>query len=573
MKHLFAFFKKYKWQSILSPLFKMLEATFDLLVPLVVADIIDVGITSGDTKYILVRFGVLVAMAVLGLVCSFTAQFFSAQAASGTSAGLRKKLLARIQGLNFSDLDNVGTSTLITRMTSDVNQVQNGVNMFLRLFLRSPFIVFGAMIMAFSINVEVASVFAIVIPVLFVVVFGIMKLTNPLYKRLQKQVDRTTVTTRENLSGVRVVRAFGKEREETARFEGESQSLTNTQLKVGNLSALTNPLTYVVINLGIVGILWLGAKRVDGGVLLSGDVIALVNYLSQVLIELVKLANLIVLLGKSVVSMNRIGQVLDITPSMTYGEQTEFPNSDEAIAFDNVSLRYTENADNAIENISFTIKRGQTVGVIGGTGSGKSSLVSLFARFYDATEGQVRVFGEPVQSYTKEFLTKNVSVVLQRAQLFAGTIRSNLAVGNPNATDEEMWNALRLAQAEEFVKNLPDGLDSPVKQGGRNLSGGQKQRLTIARALLVDPEILILDDSASALDYATDLALRKALLSLPKEKTVIIVSQRTSSIAHADLILTLEDGNLVGAGTHESLLESCATYREIHESMTAKEDR
>lgn len=551
----------------------MLEATFDLLVPLVVADIIDVGITSGDTKYILVRFGVLVAMAVLGLVCSFTAQFFSAQAASGTSAGLRKKLLARIQGLNFSDLDNVGTSTLITRMTSDVNQVQNGVNMFLRLFLRSPFIVFGAMIMAFSINVEVASVFAIVIPVLFVVVFGIMKLTNPLYKRLQKQVDRTTVTTRENLSGVRVVRAFGKEREETARFEGESQSLTNTQLKVGNLSALTNPLTYVVINLGIVGILWLGAKRVDGGVLLSGDVIALVNYLSQVLIELVKLANLIVLLGKSVVSMNRIGQVLDITPSMTYGEQTEFPNSDEAIAFDNVSLRYTENADNAIENISFTIKRGQTVGVIGGTGSGKSSLVSLFARFYDATEGQVRVFGEPVQSYTKEFLTKNVSVVLQRAQLFAGTIRSNLAVGNPNATDEEMWNALRLAQAEEFVKNLPDGLDSPVKQGGRNLSGGQKQRLTIARALLVDPEILILDDSASALDYATDLALRKALLSLPKEKTVIIVSQRTSSIAHADLILTLEDGNLVGAGTHESLLESCATYREIHESMTAKEDR
>ena len=573
MKHLFAFFKKYKWQSILAPLFKMLEATFDLLVPLVVADIIDVGITSGDTKYILVRFGVLVAMAVLGLVCSFTAQFFSAQAASGTSAGLRKKLLARIQGLNFSDLDNVGTSTLITRMTSDVNQVQNGVNMFLRLFLRSPFIVFGAMIMAFSINVEVASVFAIVIPVLFVIVFGIMKLTNPLYKRLQKQVDRTTVTTRENLSGVRVVRAFGKEREETARFKGDSQSLTNTQLKVGNLSALTNPLTYVVINLGIVGILWLGAKRVDGGVLLSGDVIALVNYLSQVLIELVKLANLIVLLGKSVVSMNRIGQVLDITPSMTYGEQTELPDSDEAIAFDNVSLRYTENADNAIENISFTIKRGQTVGVIGGTGSGKSSLVSLFARFYDATEGQVRVFGEPVQSYTKEFLTKNVSVVLQRAQLFAGTIRSNLAVGNPNATDEEMWNALRLAQAEEFVKGLPEGLDSPVKQGGRNLSGGQKQRLTIARALLVDPEILILDDSASALDYATDLALRKALLSLPKEKTVIIVSQRTSSIAHADLILTLEDGNLVGAGTHESLLESCATYREIHESMTAKEDR
>ncbi len=551
----------------------MLESTFDLLVPLVVADIIDVGIASGDTGYILARFGILIAMAVLGLICSFTAQFFSAQAASGTSAGLRKKLLERVQSLSFSDLDGVGTSTLITRMTSDVNQVQSGVNMFLRLFLRSPFIVFGAMIMAFSINTQVALTFAIVIPVLFIIVFGIMRLTNPLYKRLQKQVDKTTVTTRENLSGVRVVRAFGKEQEETARFETESQSLTSTQIRVGNLSALTNPLTYVVINLGIVGILWLGAKRVDGGVLLSGDVIALVNYLSQVLIELVKLANLIVLLGKSVISMNRIGQVLDITPSMTYGEKNQLPDTDEAIAFDNVSLRYNENADNALDKISFTIKRGQTVGIIGGTGSGKSSLVGLFARFYDATEGQVRVFNEPIQVWSKEFLTKNIAVVLQRAQLFAGTIRSNLTVGNTNATDEEIWNALRLAQAEEFVKNLPEGLDAPVAQGGRNLSGGQKQRLTIARALLVNPEILILDDSSSALDYATDSALRKALRELSKDKTVIIVSQRTSSIAHADLILTLEDGNLVGAGTHSTLLESCPTYQEIHESMTAKGDK
>ncbi|MBR2341156.1 MAG: ABC transporter ATP-binding protein [Clostridia bacterium] len=573
MKHLLFFFKKYKWQSILAPLFKMLEATFDLLVPLVVADIINVGITSDDTSYILIRFGILIAMAVLGLACSFTAQFFSANAATGTSAGLRKKLLAKIQSLSFSDLDRVGTSTLITRMTSDVNQVQNGINMFLRLFLRSPFIVFGAMIMAFSIDTQVASVFAIVIPVLFVIVFGIMRLTNPLYKRLQKQVDKTTVTTRENLSGVRVVRAFGKEREETERFAAESQTLTNTQVKVGNISALTNPLTYVVINLGIVGILWLGAKRVDGGILLSGDVIALVNYLSQVLIELVKLANLIVLLGKSVVSMNRIGQVLDVAPSMSYGEQTTLSDTDEAVAFNNVCLRYTKNADNALENISFTIKRGQTVGVIGGTGSGKSSLVGLISRFYDATEGQVRVLGNPVQAWSKEFLTKHVAVVLQRAQLFSGTIRSNLAIANPTATDEEMWNALRLAQAEEFVKALPNGLDAPVEQGGRNLSGGQKQRLTIARSLLVNPEILILDDSASALDYATDAALRKALRELPKEKTVIIVSQRTSTIRHADLILTLEDGNLVGAGTHESLLETCETYREIHESMTAKEDK
>ena len=573
LKHLLSFFKKYKLQAILAPLFKMLEATFDLLVPLVVADIINVGIANNDTSYILVRFGILIAMAIFGLACSFTAQYFSATAASGTSAGLRKKLLARVQSLSFSDLDKIGTSTLITRMTSDVNQVQSGINMFLRLFMRSPFIVFGAMLMAFSINVQVASTFAIVIPVLFVIVFGIMKLTNPLYKALQKQVDKTTVATRENLSGVRVVRAFGKEESETNRFANESQTLTNTQIKVGNISALTNPLTYVVINLGIVAILWLSAGRVDGGVLLSGDVIALVNYLSQVLIELVKLANLIVLLGKSVVSMNRIGQILDVTPSMRYGDKTESTETDEAIALDNVSLRYTENADNALENISFTIKRGQTVGIIGGTGSGKSSLVSLFARFYDATEGQVRVFGEPAQVWSKEFLNKHVSVVLQRAQLFAGTIKSNLLVGNPSATDEEMWNALRLAQAEEFVKNLPDGLDSPVEQGGRNFSGGQKQRLTIARALIADPEILILDDSASALDYATDAALRKALRTLPNDKTIVIVSQRTSSIQHADLILVLDDGNLVGAGTHESLLESCPTYREIHESMASKEDK
>ncbi len=551
----------------------MLEATFDLLVPLVVADIIDVGITNGDTRYILTRSAILIAMAVLGLVCSFTAQYFSAKVASGTSAGLRNNLLARIQSLSFSDLDKIGTSTLITRMTSDVNQVQNGINMFLRLFLRSPFIVFGAMIMAFSISVQVSLVFAIIIPVLFVIVFGIMKLTNPLYKGLQKQVDKITVTTRENLSGVRVVRAFGKEQEETARFANDSQTLTNTQVKVGNFSALTNPLTYAVINLGIVGILWLGAKRVDGGVLLSGDVIALVNYLSQILIELIKLANLIVLLGKSVISMNRIGQILDFNPSMNYGEKELLADTEEAIAFENVSLRYTENADNALENVSFRIKRGQTVGIIGGTGSGKSSLVGLISRFYDATEGQVRIFGEPAQLWSKEFLTNHISVVLQRAQLFEGTIKSNLAVGNVQATDEEMWHALRLAQAEDFVKALPKGLDSPVQQNGKNLSGGQKQRLTIARALLVNPEILILDDSASALDYATDSALRKALRTLPKDKTVIIVSQRTSSIAHADLILTLEDGNLVGAGTHETLLASCPTYREIHESMNVKEDK
>ena len=571
MKHLLVFFKKYKWQSILAPLFKMLEATFDLLVPLVVADVIDVGIKNGDTGYILARFGILIAMAILGLACSFTAQFFSAQAAIGTSSGLRKKLLTHIQGLSFSDVDKLGSSTLITRMTADVNQVQNGVNMFLRLFLRSPFIVFGAMIAAFTIDSQVALVFAVVIPVLFVIVFGIMRLTTPLFKRLQKQLDKITVTTRENLSGVRVVRAFGKEAEESTRFERDSGELTKTQRLAGNLSALTNPLTYVVINLGIVAILWFGAKKVDGGASLSGDVIALVNYLSQVLVELVKLANRIVLLGKSVVSMKRVGQVLDLQPSMTYGNDEEADET-EAVRFENVSLRYNENADAALENISFTANRGQTIGVIGGTGSGKSSLISLIARFYDATEGQVFLLGKPIQTRSKAFLTNSVSVALQRAQLFAGTVRSNLLVGKPNATDEEMWTALKKAQAEEFVLAKSEGLDFPIEQGGRNLSGGQKQRLTVARALISDPQILILDDSSSALDYATDFALRKALRTLSKEKTVFIVSQRTSSIRHADLILVLDDGNLVGAGTHETLLRECDTYREIHESMTEKEN-
>ena len=561
LKHLFAFFKKYKWQSILAPLFKMLEATFDLLVPLVVADIIDVGITSGDTKYILVRFGVLVAMAVLGLVCSFTAQFFSAQAASGTSAGLRKKLLARIQGLNFSDLDNVGTSTLITRMTSDVNQVQNGVNMFLRLFLRSPFIVFGAMIMAFSINVEVASVFAIVIPVLFVIVFGIMKLTNPLYKRLQKQVDRTTVTTRENLSGVRVVRAFGKEKEETARFEGESQSLTNTQLKVGNLSALTNPLTYVVINLGIVAILWLGAQRVDGGVLLSGDVIALVNYLSQVLIELVKLANLIVLLGKSVISMNRIGQILDVTPSMTYGEKTQLPDTDEAIVLDNVCLRYTQNADNALDNISCAIKRGQTVGIIGSTGSSKTTLVSLIPRLYDIVEGSIKVGGIDVKDYDLDTLRNSVAMVLQKNVLFSGTVRENMQWGNQTASDEEILHALKLAQIDV-------DLDKFVEQGGVNCSGGQKQRLSIARVFLKNPPILILDEATSALDTATELKIQKAFDELSKGRTTIIIAHRLSTVKNADCIAVIGDKEIKELGTHNELILQNGIYAKLHNTKT-----
>lgn len=577
MKYLLEYLKHYKKESILAPLFKMLEALFDLFVPIVVADIINVGIGNQDNKYIMQRCGILVLLALIGIASSFTAQFFAARASVGCAAGLRHSLFAHIQKLGYSEIDTIGTSTLITRMTSDINQVQNGINMVLRLFLRSPFIVFGAMIMAFTINVKIALVFLAAIPVLSVIVFGIMKITSPLYKKIQGRLDCVLGITRENLTGVRVIRAFGKEDSEVERFENDNNQLTSMQLHVGHISALMNPLTYVVVNLATIAILKMGAVRIDSGVLMSGDVVALVNYMSQILVELVKLANLIVLLSKAMASLHRVQDVLDTEPSMKFvetenREQTDKKKDyeDEAVAFENVSLTYAGAGEESLTNISFHAKKGQTIGVIGGTGSGKSSLVNLIPRFYDATSGQVRVMGIPVKEWDREELRKSVSVVMQKAQLFTGTIRSNLLWGNQEATDEELWKALELAQAAEFVHAKPQGLDEVVEQGGRNFSGGQKQRLTIARALVKQPDILILDDSASALDFATDAALRKALATLPGDITVFIVSQRTSSLKHADRILVLDDGQVADQGTHGELLKRCEVYREIYESQFKK---
>lgn len=572
MKHLYPYLRRFRKESILAPLFKMLEATFDLLVPMVVADIIKVGIANGDTTYIWTRCSLLVLMALIGLLCSFTAQYFAARAAIGTSTGLRHELMAHIQSLSFSELDTLGVSTLITRMTSDVNQVQNGLNMFLRLFLRSPFIVAGAMIAAFTIDTQIALIFLAAIPVLAVIVFGIMRITSPMYKTVQSRLDAVTGATRENLSGVRVVRAFGREDAEEENFVQQNGSLNAMQLKVGRIAALMNPLTYVVVNLGIIGILYFGANKIGSGALLSGDVVALVNYMSQILVELVKLANLVVLLTRAIASMGRVSQVLDTPSTMVFPEKPVSVDaaSDVAVAFDHVSLRYQGAGAESLSDVTFTAKKGQTIGVIGGTGSGKTTLVSLIPRFYDATKGQVTLLGQPITAYSKEELNRHVAVVMQKAQLFKGTIRSNLLWGNENATDEELWHALSIAQSEDFVRQKPGKLDDPVEQGGRNLSGGQRQRLTIARALVGHPDILILDDSASALDYATDAALRKALRTLPAETTLFIVSQRTSSLRHADQIIVLDDGHVVGIGKHDTLMQTCEVYREIHESQFRK---
>ena len=572
MKHLYPYLRRFRKESILAPLFKMLEATFDMLVPMVVADIIKVGIAGGDTTYIWTRCGLLVLMALIGLLCSFTAQYFAARAAIGTSTGLRHELMAHIQSLSFSELDTLGVSTLITRMTSDVNQVQNGLNMFLRLFLRSPFIVAGAMIAAFTIDTQIALIFLAAIPVLAVIVFGIMRITSPMYKTVQSRLDAVTGATRENLSGVRVVRAFGREDAEEENFVQQNGSLNAMQLKVGRIAALMNPLTYVVVNLGIIGILYFGANKIGSGALLSGDVVALVNYMSQILVELVKLANLVVLLTRAIASMGRVSQVLDTPSTMAFPEKPVSADaaSDVAVAFDHVSLRYQGAGAESLSDVTFTAKKGQTIGVIGGTGSGKTTLVSLIPRFYDATKGQVTLLGQPITAYSKDELNRHVAVVMQKAQLFKGTIRSNLLWGNENATDEELWHALSIAQSEDFVRQKPGKLDDPVEQGGRNLSGGQRQRLTIARALVGHPDILILDDSASALDYATDAALRKALRTLPAETTLFIVSQRTSSLRHADQIIVLDDGHVVGIGTHDTLMQTCEVYREIHESQFRK---
>ena len=574
MKKMLSYLSGYRKESVIAPLFKMLEATFDLFVPLVMADIVNVGIAAGDIRYILVRCGLLLVLAAIGLTCSLTAQYFSAKAAVGYSTALRHALYEHIQKLGFSEMDTLGTSTLITRMTSDLNQVQSGLNLFLRLFLRSPFVILGAMVLAFTVNSKAAWIFVVAIPLLSVVVFGVMVITRPLYRTVQSRLDRVLGLTRENLTGVRVVRAFGKEESEVQRFEEANGLLTSLQLHVGHRSALMNPMTYVIVNLAIIALLYVGAIQINVGGMESGDVIALVNYMTQILVELVKLADLIVQVSKALACASRVQAVLDTQPSMTFPEkrtrQTPDDKAQDAVRFDRVALTYAWAGAPSLYNISFTAKRGQTIGVIGGTGSGKSSLVNLIPRFYDATEGCVEIFGLPVDSYPRAELRGAVSVVMQRAQLFSGTIRSNLLWARRDATDQELWEALETAQAAEFVRSKPLGLDEPVEQGGRNLSGGQKQRLTIARALVGKPKILILDDSASALDFATDAALRKALAALPGDMTVFIVSQRAASLQHADQILVLDDGHLVGVGTHSYLLEQCPVYREIYESQFKK---
>lgn len=589
MKKLLIYLKDYKKETVFAPLFKMLEATFELFVPLVMAAIIDRGIGQADTGYVLKMGLILVALGLIGLLCSITAQYFAAKAAVGFSTGLKHALFDHIQSLSFTEIDTLGTSTLITRMTSDVNQVQNGVNMVLRLFLRSPFIVFGAMVMAFTIDVKAALIFVVTIPLLAVVVFGIMALTMPMYKKVQAGLDAVLSATRENLTGARVIRAFHKEEEETERFEEKNGFLTHLQLVVGRISALTNPVTYIIINAATILLLYTGAVRVDNGSITQGEVVALVNYMSQILVELIKLANLIITITKALACANRIEAVFEVESSMQWQAVTADRGGMErgrteadsmvsgtdgpaekrnlAVEFDHVHLTYGGAGAESLSDIHIQVPRGHTVGVIGGTGSGKSSLVNMIPRFYDATAGTVRVDGRDVKSYGMEELRQKVGIVLQKAVLFRGTIRDNLLWGNGAATDEELWEALRLAQAGEFVEKKEGRLDAPVAQEGRNLSGGQRQRLTIARALVAKPEILILDDSASALDYATDAALRRALKELPRETTVFIVSQRASSIQHADQIIVLEDGEMAGCGTHEELLADCGVYQEIYYSQ------
>ncbi|HIZ82728.1 MAG TPA: ABC transporter ATP-binding protein/permease [Candidatus Mediterraneibacter pullistercoris] len=589
MKSLLVYLKDYKKESILAPLFKMLEASFELLVPLVMASVIDVGIAREDRPYIIRMCLVLIALGITGFVCSVTAQYFSAKAAAGFGTGVRHALFAHIQELGFAEMDEIGSSTLITRMTSDISQTQSGVNLVLRLFLRSPFIVFGAMIMAFTVDVQSAVIFAVVIPVLSVIVFGIMLITMPLYRKVQSHLDSVLLTARENLTGVRVIRAFNKEREETERFERENQVLTDAQKFVGRISGLMNPLTYIIVNGGIIALIYVGALRVNIGDLTQGEVVALINYMSQILVELVKLANLIITVTKSVACGSRIESVLRIRPDMkngvrtwqepipgTSGAQTSggTPSCDlsaPAVEFDNVSFTYKGAGAESLSSITFCAQRGQTIGIIGGTGSGKSSLVNLIPRFYDADRGGIKIFGSDVKEYKTEELRAHIGVVPQKAVLFKGTIAENLRWGNESASDSELYRALDIAQAREFVEKKEGGLNFQIEQGGRNLSGGQKQRLTIARALVRRPEILILDDSASALDFATDAALRNAVRSMKDNPTVFIVSQRASSILYADKILVLEDGEMAGAGTHRELLENCPAYQEIYYSQFRKE--
>lgn len=557
---------KYKKEAVLSPLFKLLEALFELFVPIVVASLIDIGIGNADKGYAVKMFFLLVLLAVIGLCFSITAQYFAAKAAVGVGTRLRSVLFKKIQSLSFSELDNIGTSTMITRMTSDVNQVQSGINMFLRLFMRSPFIVFGAMIMAFTIDFQAALVFVCAIPVLAVVVFAIMLISIPLYKKSQSRLDKVTGKTRENLTGARVIRAFCREEREINEFKDLNSQLTAAQKYVGKISALMNPVTFVIINVAIVVLIWVGAIRVEQGVLTQGAVVALYNYMSQILVELIKLANLIITMTKSVACCNRVTAVLETSSTLQHTDNDTI-ETENCIDFVNVALTYQGAGGESLTDINFSIKPGETVGIIGGTGSGKSSLVNLIPHFYDCTRGGVYVDGKNVKSYSTAELREKIGIVLQKAVLFKGTIRDNLLWGNKNATEQQLVQALEIAQAADVVASKKNGLDEVIEQGGKNLSGGQKQRLTIARALVKQPEILILDDSASALDYATDARLRKAIKGL-KNTTVIIVSQRTSSIMSADKIIVMDDGKIVGIGTHSQLLDSCSIYQEIYSSQT-----
>lgn len=573
MKQILKYLKEYKKECICAPLFKLLEASFELIVPLVMAAIIDNGITASDKPYIWKMGGVLVLLAAVGLASSVTAQYFAAKAAVGFSTKLRHILFEKIESLSFSKMDTVGTSTLITRMTSDINQVQSGVNLVLRLFLRSPFIVFGAMAMAFTVNVRAAMVFVVTIPLLSIVVFSVMAASLPLYKKVQSSLDTVLSHTRENLEGTRVIRAFNKQNDEIDSFNRDNELLTNMQQVVGRISALTNPLTFIIINIATIAVIVSGGKQVYAGILTQGEVVALVNYMSQILVELIKLANLIVQVTKAVACGNRIADVLAI-PSKLPEKNPKLIDAKEGapeVEFDHVCMTYEGAADETLTDISFTVQKGQTIGIIGGTGSGKSSLVNLIPKFYDATKGTIRIQGNDINDYDAVQLRDKIGVVMQKAVLFAGTIADNLRWGKNDATEEEMWKALDIAQATEVVKGKEGGLDYMIEQGGKNLSGGQKQRLTIARAVVKDPDILILDDSASALDFATDASLRAALKGMHGDKTIFIVSQRTSSIQFADNIIVLDDGQMVGFGPHEELLETCETYKEIYDSQFKKE--
>ena len=601
MRKLLIYLKDYKKESILGPLFKLLEASFELIVPLVVASMIDVGIPAQDKGYIVKMALVLVALGIIGLTSSVTAQFFAAKAAVGFATKVRHALFEHIQKLTFGQMDSQGTATLITRMTSDVNQVQNGVNLVLRLFLRSPFIVFGAMIMAFTVDVKAALIFVVVIPLLLIVVFAILLISIPMFGRVQANLDQVMRTTRENLTGSRVIRAFAKEPEEIEEFRRENRVLRNVQVVAGRVSALMNPVTYIIINGGLMALIYVGALQIEGGILSQGQVVALINYMSQILVELIKLANLIITVTKAIACGNRIEAVMEIPAGFPEesGETGRSPMQDDMklteskkgsgksgislspeelpgedcpykVVFDQVGMAYNEGGDEAISDVNLKVKKGETIGVIGGTGSGKSTLVNLIPRFYDVTRGRVLVDGIDVRDMEPEKLRSKIGMVLQKAVLFRGTIRENLFWGNEGATDEEIWKALETAQAKEFVEQKEDGLDTMIEQEGRNLSGGQRQRLSIARALVRKPEILILDDSSSALDYATDLKLRQAIKALPGDMTVFIVSQRASSLMHAEQIIVLDDGDVVGLGTHEELLKSCETYREIYNTQIEK---